>query len=57
MVDIDKINIGHKKVKQLSGGIHENLAMLRKAINHLYEELDVEKPSYLEELNALFEDN
>jgi len=54
MVNQEKIKIGHKAVKQLPGGIHDNLAMLRKAINNLYEKLGEEKPQELVDLNDLF---
>ena len=57
MVDSKKINIGHKKVKQLEGGIYENLALLRKALNELCEENKIELPESLAKLNEVFDGN
>lgn len=54
MVKQKKIQIGHNKVKQLDGGIHENLSILRKAVNSLYDKLGEEKPQELIDLNDLF---
>jgi len=54
MVKQQKINIGHKKVKELDGGIYENLSLLRKAVNKICENNNIDKPEELETLNSLF---
>lgn len=54
MVNQDKIQIGNKKVKELDGGIYENLALLRKSLNKICEDNSLEKPEELEQLNNIF---
>ena len=44
-----------KKVKQLEGGIYDNLKLLRKALNELCENNNIELPESLIELNNIFE--
>ena len=54
MADKEKIKIGHKKVKELDGGIYDNLKLLREALNVICETENITKPEQLEELNNLF---
>ena len=54
MVKKDIIEIGHKKVKELDGGVYENLALLRKAMNKICDDNNIDKPDELLELNTLF---
>ena len=56
MVNKDIIQKGQKKVKQLEGGIHENLALIRKALNELCDEEVLTTPPSLIKLNELFEE-
>ena len=53
-MDKDKISIGHKKVKELDGGIYENLALLRKALNKIVLDAEIETPEELNTLNSVF---
>lgn len=54
MVNKDKINIGHNKVKELDGGVYDNLKLLRITLNKICEENEFVKPPELEQLNELF---
>jgi len=54
-MDKDKIMRGQEKVKKLEAGTHTNLQKLRKVCNSICEQLEIEKPSELNELNELFE--
>ena len=55
MVNRDKVIIGHSKVKELEGGIYENLALLRKALNKICLDNEFETPEELEIFNNMFE--
>ena len=54
-MDKDKIQKGHSKVKQMDGGIHTNLELLRKALNSVCESQSIAKPEELTELNNIFD--
>lgn len=56
MVKKEKIEQGHSKVKELDGGVYENLALLRKSLNKICESQSITKPEELETLNTLFDD-
>lgn len=53
-MDSKKIEIGQKKIKKLDAGMHDNLKLLRQALNKICEENEFEKPQELIELNNLF---